>query len=74
MGTPLVHPIYEFLHIPNAHRCHASRRFVFRDRPTVAAAATFSRPSADLPRRHRHCTGGGRLSTPNKVILISYLV
>jgi len=32
---------------PQPHRCQASRGFVFRDRPAVAAAATFSRPSAE---------------------------
>lgn len=74
IGTPRVHPVnHEFLHIPIVvTRLGDSFSGIVRHK-SKQQHATFSRPFSDLPHRHRH-SNGGRLSTPNKVILISYLV
>jgi len=56
MGTPRVHPRLPRVS-PHHRRCHASRRFVFRDRPAVAASSniqqTVCRPSSSPPLLHR---------------------
>lgn len=75
MGTPRVYPVnLEFLHIPIVvTRLGDSFSEIVRHKSQQQHATFSSRPFSDLPRRHRH-SNGGRLSTTNKVILISYLV